>query len=304
MYNKISKPFLAFVLSALIFSLSGKSIILEKDKFIDVVEHVDENTLVLLDIDGVLYVPAQTLGCDKWAYYEGDKYIRSEGGLESGLRKFEPIWYKVQGATEVKLVDNGIFELIKCIKAKGASAIGLTARGKSLSEVTKKQFGSIGLSIDDITCFIGALDAKNFMLRNNVIFVDVGYGRKGQALEEFFKLSGVKPKKVLFIDDHKKNLLSVQYCCEKNNIDFTGIRFGAADHLTENFIPEVGDVQLYCFNLLGKIVSDNEAYRLIESFKKDLESCRLVCNEIFGKLVTDLDVKSIFDFFDQVIKKD
>lgn len=50
---------------------------------------------------------------------------------------------------------------------------------------------------------------------------------KGEALKAFLEYSNFKPKKIIFIDDKKKHLESVQALADSQNIPFTGIVYTA-----------------------------------------------------------------------------
>jgi hypothetical protein len=53
------------------------------------------------------------------------------------------------------------------------------------------------------------------------------YSDKGEVLQAYLKHINIKPKKIIFIDDHRKNVESVQAFCKNENIEFVGFEYQA-----------------------------------------------------------------------------
>jgi len=240
----------------------------------DLLAHVDEQTLVIFDIDGVLMVPKQILGSDPWAYYEGDKFIAKCGDVPAGLRAFLPTWIYVQKHIEVKLVDEALLTVLKTLKERGIQAIGFTARGVELVDRTIEQLDSLGIKLKSNFEQAGELVTEEFCYKNEILFTAAG-SNKGGVLKKFFSLKGKRPKKIVFLDDRSKNIASMEKMCEAENIPFVGIRYGGADDVVEKFNGAngwlIGDVQLRFLKRFGLILSDEKADEELKFFSKILD---------------------------------
>ena len=257
---------------AFIFSNCFAALVLESDKITDILKYSDENTLVIFDVDGVVFEPLHTLGNDPWAYYEAGKFIKSAGGdVVKGLTAFCPVWVDVREKVDVKLVSNNILDVLTELEEKNIKIIGLTARGIPLIRKTKEQFDSLGLDFiknnyheKDEVCDL-------FDLKNGVMFIEIGVD-KGKCLKRFFEIAGKKPKKIVFIDDRMKNIKSLNKTCQELSIDFVGIRYSATDNSVENFDGKVGDIQLYFLNEYGYFLNDDQAKDMFMFFENLIEN--------------------------------
>lgn len=70
---------------------------------------------------------------------------------------------------------------------------------------------------------IGKKDRNKPIFQDGVIFA--AKKPKGKVLSKFLKLSKLKPRKIIFVDNQLKNVLSVEAHCKELGIDYTGIHF-------------------------------------------------------------------------------
>ena len=70
---------------------------------------------------------------------------------------------------------------------------------------------------------MGKKDRNKPIFQDGVIFA--AKKPKGKVLSKFLKLSKLKPRKIIFVDNQLKNVLSVEAHCKELGIDYTGIYF-------------------------------------------------------------------------------
>jgi len=73
----------------------------------------------------------------------------------------------------------------------------------------------------------------NCRFSHGILFV--ASNDKGRALFAFFEKAHIKPKKIIFVDDKEKYLISVEKEAKKRNIEFVGMRFSLQDKKKKAF---------------------------------------------------------------------
>lgn len=126
-------------------------------------------------------------------------------------------------------------------------------------------------------------EKKGIVFSKGVVLTN--FSPKGNALMAFLRYTNTQPKKIIFIDDQRKNLKSVEDEARKNNIPFFGIEYTAAkDAKLEPINIKRAHFQLDTFKKTRKWCSDQEFRRL--SFQKSLP-LRKIC-------VTEYDKATFF----------
>lgn len=112
------------------------------------------------------------------------------------------------------------------------------------------------------------LEKKGVVFSKGVILTN--YSPKGDALMAFLRYANIKPKKIIFIDDQRRNLKSVEAEARKNNIQFLGIEYAAVkDARLEPLNIKRARLQLGVFKEKQKWFSDEEADKYILAHSKD-----------------------------------
>lgn len=102
------------------------------------------------------------------------------------------------------------------------------------------------------------LEKKGIVFSKGVVLTNSS--PKGGALMAFLHYTNAKPKKIIFIDDLKENLKTVEMEARKNNIQFFGIEYTAAiDARIEPLNIKRARIQLDIFKKNHKWLSDKEA---------------------------------------------
>lgn len=194
---------------------------------------VETDTLVIFDCDDVLLYKTDSL-LNKDNADELKKYINF-AFLKHPLAYFdidELKWVVLKNCHQI-LVHNDFVDMISKLQNRNIKTIVLTA----MLNKTTNEGSFIDLRIDELAKF-GFDFSKNWdNLKETALIEETenpyykkgivcsGSMSKGTTLELFLKYSKFIPKKIIFIDDMKKNLEDVKNFSKKAGIEFLGIEY-------------------------------------------------------------------------------
>lgn len=234
--------------------------IIETKNFSEIYDHIDKNTLIVLDIDDTLLVPTQMLGCDAWFCHRVKLY--QELGMDKGSSLETTIaeWEAVRHITQMQLVEPGTEKIIQDLQNQGYMVMGLTTQGLALATRTSQQLADqqINLTLTAPTkedhYFL--VNHHGILFRNGILFTS---GRsKAEAMEKLCTAMNLHPKKMIFVNDKKDNLQDLERYALNRGIDFTGLRYGFSDFRKEAFDKKIADYE-FCNSSFDYIMSDEEA---------------------------------------------
>jgi hypothetical protein len=253
----------------LIFSLFLGNVsyaqIVEAPHFADVVPYAAADTLVVLDIDDTLLVPAQMLGCDEWFCYRLEKHQKEGSSVEDALEKTLAAWEAVRHLTKMEIVEPQSDKIIHDLQQKGCSIIGLTTQGLALATRTSQQ-----LAENDINLTLTApykddqyfqLNNHGILYRNGILFTSGA--PKGKALFILCDRIQFHPKRIVFVNDKAKHLVDVETTAQERGVEFIGLRYGYSDARKKVFSVEIAEYQ-FTHSSFHHILSNEEASRLIK----------------------------------------
>lgn len=256
-------------LSVALFSLpwSSDARIIEVSKMSEALAPVETGTLLIFDLDNTIVEPRQTLGSDQWFEHVLSREKKKTTDEKAALKNAIDLWERVQRVTKVRLVEEQTAGLIATQQANGIKIMGLTARPLTLEPYTREQLKSVAvdLSITRVYPKNVPLVAGKVEYRNGILFMGPAQS-KGEVLLQFLKKINLKPKRIVFVDDRKHNIESVEGSVSKTDMELLAMRYGAADATVKAFRPDVADLELKVFDGL---LSDEEALRLLQTGAKN-----------------------------------
>ena len=264
-----------FVFIALIAANSGFAVIVETDDFspiLEAVQAVDDSALVAFDVHDVLTVPADQLL--RFPYKARLKQVLAEVAAQNGPDEAAMLETAVKRQHRVELADPSMGEVLQIVKARPLRAIALTnARTGDLDgEVLREdllfsRLRSVGIDFSDsfpdrsftmMDCFGGEGLEETPAFKNGVVFTC--HLPKGVVLQSFLKKIGFRPSKIVFVDDKRINLESVEALCKEENIPFIGFHYTASKHCPSTPLNEVrAEFQLAILREERRWMSDEEA---------------------------------------------
>lgn len=221
------------------------------------------DTLYFFDIDDTLIDSPNMLGSKGWR-----KYIKAKTVQEA--RNWHDIFtFYLLRKYPVMTVEPGTLQFILNLQRRGCAVFGLTARERNkwydtpasgVDALTVHQLTSLGMHFEDHSAYASLLSAPEYY--RGTFFVDSDL--KGEYLTRLFLNADEKPKRVVFVDDKKKQAESVAEALTMLHIPHVCYWYVATDKKSRNFDPKVANIQLYHY-LLGhdqRILSDEEAHSI------------------------------------------
>lgn len=217
-------------LAVLLCAASARAEMREIKTMADVVPAIATGTLLVLDIDNTTLEPTGQLGSDQWYYYLIKAFQRDEGiGADAAEMKAVAAWTKTLPKVRVKPVETLTPDFIRTQQKRGIKVMALTARGPEDEQATFAQLKAVGVDYS-----INPPVKKDLKTPNNgsfkrgVFFQGEGPS-KGETLLAFIKANGLKPARVVFVDDKLKHATSVEKVLREGGVSVITFRYGAAD---------------------------------------------------------------------------
>ncbi|MFI4918422.1 MAG: DUF2608 domain-containing protein [Legionellales bacterium] len=208
------------------FTRRKKSHIVEGNEISTFLLHISYDSVVLFDLDNTVMESQIELGSDQWftrLSAHANEVIPDD--KSQAFNHVLTVYNSIQPYLRMKPVEPNVVMMIKALINTGLPVYGLTARGRSLQEVTERQLLKIGID-----------------LRDQIIFCD---GRdKGLCLKQQLEHLSEYPRHIAFVDDKAKCLQSVKEILLALRIPFTGLRYGFLDEKVKQIDFEKAHVQL------------------------------------------------------------
>lgn len=247
-------------LALLGFVLPVQGKILETARFHEIIQHITPGTLVLMDIDDTIILPAQMVGCDDWFTRRWKKHEEEGLSKSAALEKALAEWQSIRHVTQMKPVEKETPSLIQELQKKGHQIMGLTTQGLALATRTVQQLQEhqIDLSATAPTKddYYVNLSGHSVLFRKGILFTSGT--NKGEAFFKFCDSLGLKPKKIVYIDDKASPIESVEAEARKRGIECIGLRYAYADIHKAAYRQEIADFQ-FANSTFTKLLSDEEA---------------------------------------------
>src|SRR3990167_753472 len=234
------------VLWLFLIVISVKAQIIESNTINIVDKYLDgsKDVLVVFDIDNTLAAPKKELGSDEWFGYLIQKKMEEGYDAFQALYLILPKYFYAQFNVPLIALESDSVDFLNSLKKRNIDFMSLTARSLYIADRTLDQLHNIGISFSmatKIPDFALSL-AHPAIFKEGILFS--GSNDKGESLISFFDTNNYHPKKVIFLDDKNKNLLTVENALLKREIQFVGIRYSGADEKVKNFDTEAAEKQL------------------------------------------------------------
>ena len=258
--------FMRTALTIAIFCLASSWVeakIIETHHIEDVMPLIDSETWFLVDLDNCMFEGAQALGHANWFYDELQQRMQKGMSREEAIADAYPGWIKTQKACKVKPLENSFVPTLLILQSKGITIMGLTHRQPSVADSTAQQVGS--LDFDFLTT---APSKESFVVPaktptlyfQGILFVG-DYNKKIDIFEPFLAMIKKSPKKIVFIDDKRKNVEELENLT-RYGIEYIGVHYTAIEHSKPVYIREIAEFQ---YKFLDEIMSNEAALLLMEN---------------------------------------
>jgi hypothetical protein len=245
---------------------------LEVSSIEELEQHVDDKTLVILDIDNTLMRPTQTLGSDEWFcdYYQ--KCLAACRDSKQARLQAVDLWHQIERLSDYQTMEKNTAAAVTRLQDKNLPVMALTTRSMDITDATFRQLAMCGIDLKKCApihenFWVPGID--QVLWKDGVLF---STGRhKGQVLQAFLDHTHLHPTRIVFINDKLAHLKEVESACDVRGIEFLGLRYSGADSYVANYRRDLGDVQLKVFQ---KLLSDQEAQILLDQQKQAIATAR------------------------------
>lgn len=215
-----------------------------------------EGTLIIFRLDDTLIRLEQMLGSIEW--FQNRKNQLQSLAPKKAIKQTLLEWLTVQNLTKCKLIDKNTTTLLQNLQKTGYNILIITERPFYLMQATKSQLASLGINLSSSTYGqqhriievpgeeYNNKDFLPIILQNGILFTSgiINNTQFSIALELLFKQENKFPQNIIYIDQDKDYIKDIDLFCQKQMINFTGVRFSAADQEINNFNTKIAEVQL------------------------------------------------------------
>ncbi len=231
-----------FIIFIIFFAFYARATVLEtKDIGIikDEIVKLKKGDMVLLDVKHVIFYSSDQVMLQEHKSFFKQKFaqIEKKFGTEEATR----LKSIVLSSYKPMIVDQEISKVVSNAQKAAIIVFALTSGNTSSygiipnrADLRVKTIKNIGIDFSKSTELdyidlseerelMGKKDKNKPIFQDGVIFT--AKKPKGKVLSKFLKLSKLKPRKIIFVDNQLKNVLSVEAYCKELGIDYTGIYF-------------------------------------------------------------------------------
>lgn len=236
--------------------------------FANIISEINKNTLIAFDLDYTLFRSRTSLGTPEWFLHLLEQEVRKGESKQNSFKKWYPIWIKAQKFNKIVLMDQQIPIWLKKIKENSLGYMALTARHPASKKVTQQQLQKVGLNFNknlpvDIT-FNSKFEYPTLFSKGILFTHDLN--DKSQVFIDWFKQITMRCtehliKKIIFIDDLKANVTSMENAIKKLNLEHVCIHYTAGDIYKINLDPKLVEYQA---NILAGNHSNKEIKQLLQ----------------------------------------
>lgn len=272
----INKIFIVTIVFVIFYALNSNAQIVQASSLSEIETYIYkfslENTLVLFDLDYVLFTPK-----DKVLRYAGEEENYRAKHFKNIFDKFKGKEIEINGdkmpmadylisqilfSSKVELVSPSMPAFVNKLDSQKMTVVGFTANSN----------GKYGIVQNEAQLHLSRLKSFGYhFIKDNgdllkedfpgcfsrVIFTNKA--NKGEVIVSFLKRLNKNYKNVVFVDDRKKNLISVERALKDYPVNYIGIHYTELQDRNEKLNVDIADKQ---FEVLSKEyiwLSDDEA---------------------------------------------
>lgn len=219
---------------------SARPFIAEETEMSRVLAEAGPGTVVVFDIDNTLITPFGHLGSDEWYDFLYERGVAGGLSKETALQKADDEFNRWQDKIQVRSADPASPGILVKLRERGVPFFALTARSAPIRDITLRQLASLNLSMTQ-GGFVPGDAAKpgavggDVVFKDGVFFVGDGALTKGEALLRILDKSGLRPKRIIFVDDKAKHTVTVDAALTSRGIPHLCLRFARKDDEVKAF---------------------------------------------------------------------
>lgn len=257
-------------------NLNQIKVINSYNEVMDILNHVDANTLILFDVDETLIIPRSVSMRTKTKEQHAD-------WLRDTLRKFfknapnaeDYYFYDWEISEKPLVIEPIIVDIIKSMQNKNVKVLALTnlptgSRGRIefLPQWRFNKLAEVGIDFsktkfEDTTFTQLPKNDNNYPILYKGILA-TNRESKGSVLAAFLDYTKWKPNHIIFFDDSLKRVKEVAQEACKRKIKFNGYQYLGAEHIPGELDKNVAQLQFKHLLTNEKWLSDEQARELLK----------------------------------------
>lgn len=258
-------------------SLFGEVLTVENfDRLEKEVENLDEQSLLIMDIDYTLVIPKDMI-MRPIARKMRNKILKDKKVDLFHLTDREKDAFSIlYNEYEVMLTDPRILSILERARENKVSMMAMTASLTgpfglipSIEEYRLNQLINLGIDFRDVAPYSESLHFHEYKIFyrsptycNGILFSDLM--PKSSVFASFLKKIGVYSfKKVVFVDDRKDYLHSIEKILENEGVQFLGLHYVGMSCLPDKPIEEIGKLQFQYLFEHQKWIDDEQAKNIL-----------------------------------------
>jgi hypothetical protein len=240
--------------------------IVEISNFKEVHPHITDDALVLLDIDDTLMINVQMMGTDEWFHHRMNFFIKLGLTASEALEKAVAEDEAIQHVSEMRIVEHGTEAIVDELQKQGCLVMGLTTRGFGIAKPTIRQLLELKIDLSKSAPsqhdHYAQSEEHGVLYRKGILFT--GGTHKGEALFRFCSAIGLRPRRIVFVNDKATHLAQVEETAKKQGVPFLGLRYGYSDSRKAAFQLEIAECQ-FRHSPFQRLLSDEEAMVILQA---------------------------------------
>lgn len=233
------RTFVSFLFSLTFLSAE----VIEIKSIREILPHADEETVVIFDVDDTLLESKLQWGRTEWYRRHVNQFISSGMKTQEAHLHFYPTWIEVQKVCPIQTVERATRPVIEELQQRGVRVMAMTHRHVSIKDVTFGQFQKLGIDFTINCVHEGTLEIEAehpTIYQDGALFV-CDLNGKGEIFQKFLKTTGLKAKKILFINDNQFNVQDVEKALSVWEGEYIGFFYNRADR--KNFDAVIAETQ-------------------------------------------------------------
>lgn len=240
------------------------------------VEHLDSQSLLIMDIDYTLLIPKDMI-MRPIARKMRNKILKDENVDLFHLSDREKDAFSIlYNEYEVILTDPKILKILEKARENRVTMMAMTASLTgpfgllpSIEKYRLDQLLNLGIDFRDVAPYSKPLQFHEYKIFyrspryiDGILFSDLM--PKSSVFASFLKKIGVYSfNKVVFVDDRKDYLDSIEKILESQGVQFLGLHYIGASLLPDKPIEEIGRLQFQYLFKHQRWISDEEAKKIL-----------------------------------------
>ncbi len=232
--------------------------------------------LVLFDVDETLITPVDCVLRPAAESFVTAFIAKHLDESEESSAELDELFSKVLLARKVRYVDESSPELISELQGRGVKVMGLTAAYamelgaiESMADWRLEELAELGFDFSEALREIPVMEferEKNRLdqplFKKGILFT--AGNPKGKVLRAFLERLAWRPSQIIFIDDNRQYIDSVDEMARSMGIECTAFHYTAHEKLPYDFQPHIARFQLMTLVLEGRWLSEEEAKQHLE----------------------------------------